>query len=64
MDERDIWRTADVLLKTYGDAAELTAAKRGDAMLDLGDIDGQRVWRRVLAAVRELTTVTPGAKPN
>jgi hypothetical protein len=39
-------------MKTYGDDGELIASKRGNAMLDLGDIDGQRVWRRVLAAVR------------
>jgi hypothetical protein len=53
MDERDIWRTADVLLKTYGDEADLIAAKRADAMLDLSDNAGQRVWRRVLAAVQD-----------
>ena len=55
-DERDIWRTADVLMKTHGDDAELIAATRADAMLDLGDIDGQRVWKRVLAAIRFLTS--------
>jgi hypothetical protein len=27
----------------------LIAAKRADAMLDLGDIECQRVWRRILA---------------
>jgi hypothetical protein len=45
-----------VLMKTYGDEAELIAATRADAMLDLGDIDGQRVWKRILAAVRFLTS--------
>jgi hypothetical protein len=44
--DRDIWCTVDVLLKTYGDEAELIATKRADAKLNLSDIDGQRVWRR------------------
>jgi hypothetical protein len=30
------------------------AAKRADALLSLGDIDGQRVWKAVLRAVQEL----------
>jgi hypothetical protein len=51
-------------MKSYGGDAESIAAKRAYAMLDLGDLDGQRIWRRVLAAVRALTTVTPGMKPN
>ena len=53
--DRDIWRTADVLIKSYGDEAELIAANRADAMLDQGDLEGQIVWKRILAAVRFLT---------
>jgi len=30
------------------------AAKRADALLDFGDIDGQRVWKGVLRAVENL----------
>ena len=30
------------------------AARRADALLDLGDGDGQRVWKAVLRAVQEL----------
>lgn len=56
VDEKDVWRVASVLVKTYSDEAELIAAKRADAMLDNGDIEGQRVWKRVLAAVRFLTS--------
>ncbi len=50
----DIYRTANVLVKRYGDAAALEAAQRADAMLDKGSVDGQRVWNRVLAAVMEI----------
>ena len=33
------------------------AAKRCDALLELGDVDGQRVWKGVLRAVEELVRV-------
>ena len=54
IDDKDVWRVASVLVKTYGDEAELIAAKRA-VMLDNVDIEGQGVWKRVLAAVRFLT---------
>ena len=39
----------------YGpEQAPLMAAKRADALLGLGDINGQRVWKDVLRAVQEL----------
>ncbi len=30
------------------------AAKRADAVLEAGDLDGLAVWKRILRAVREL----------
>ena len=51
----DIYRTANILVKEYGpEQAPLMAARRADALLDLGDGDGQRVWKAVLRAVQEL----------
>ncbi len=50
----DIYRTANVLVKRYGEDAALEAAQRADAMLEKGGLDGQRVWTRVLAAVKEI----------
>ncbi len=50
----DIYRTAKVLVKRYGEDAALEAAQRADAMLDKGSVDGQRVWKRFLAAVKEI----------
>ncbi len=42
----DIYRTATVLVKEYGaEQAPLMAAKRTDVLLDLGDADGQTVWK-------------------
>ncbi len=50
----DIYRTASVLIREHGEDAALEAAQRADAMLENGSLDGQRVWKRVLAAVKEI----------
>jgi hypothetical protein len=50
----DIWRAANVLVKEYGDDAPLLAARRCDALLANGDVDGERVWKSILRAVEEL----------
>ena len=47
------YRTANVLVKHYGEDATLEAAQRADAMLEKGSLDGQRVWKRVLKAEAE-----------
>jgi hypothetical protein len=59
--ELDIYRTANILVKEYGaEAAPLMAAKRADALLELGDLDGQRACKAVLRAVQELTRRSAG----
>ena len=50
----DIFRTANVLVKHYGEDADLEAAQRADKMLEKGSVDGQRVWKRVLKAIKEI----------
>ncbi len=49
----DVYRTANVLIREHGDEAGLKAAQRADAMLEKGSLDGQRVWKRVMAAEAE-----------
>jgi hypothetical protein len=55
MDEIDVWRAANQMLKLYGADAPVKAALRSEALLDLGDIDGCGVWKRVVAAINELS---------
>ncbi len=52
--ELDVFRTASVLIREHGEDAALEAAQSADAMLEKGCLDGQRVWKRVLAAVKEI----------
>ena len=62
--EIDIYRTASVLIRDYGDEADLVAAMRADAMLEKGSLDGLRVWKRVLAAVKEIQREEPRENPE
>ncbi len=57
----DIWRTANVIIKQYGQDAPIHAAMRADAMLDKGDLDGYAVWRRILRAIDEMGNTTLSA---
>ena len=50
----DIYRTASVLIREYREDAALEAAQSADAMLEKGCLDGQKIWKRVLAAVKEI----------
>jgi hypothetical protein len=59
----DIWRSANELIKQFGDTADIEAAARADALLDKGDLDGQRAWLRILSAIDELKK-SPTGKAN
>ena len=50
----DIYRTANELVKQHGTDAPIHAAMRADELLEAGDMDGQAVWKRILAAVEDL----------
>ena len=57
--DRDIYRSANVLVKHHGQDAPIEAAMRADAMLERGDLDGYAVWKRILRAVNELQGTAP-----
>lgn len=50
----DIFRSAAVLIEHHGEDAKLEAAKRADAMLVEGDIEGHGVWLRIVRAIGTL----------
>jgi hypothetical protein len=63
--EIDVWRSAKLYVDRYGDDALIQAAMRADALLKKGDLDGYRVWRRIVSAVKELQRrPTPGGPVN
>lgn len=73
MTEMDIGRSANMLLKCYGDETVSIASKRADALLDQGDVQGCSTWVRIAKAIDEGTqaagprrqgTVKPARAPT
>ena len=57
----DLYRSTKLLLDRYGNDG---ASMKADEMLARGDLDGDRVWRDVLAAIQGLSqTMQAGAHP-
>ena len=50
----DIYRSANELIKQFGDAADIEAAMGADERLAAGDMEGEAVWLRIVKAVEEL----------
>ncbi len=50
----DIYRSANELIKKFGDAVDIEAAMRADACLAAGDMEGRAVWLRIMKAIEEL----------
>ena len=55
----DIWRAAQVMIKRYGDGAATEATMRADEFLDQGNINGKRLWMRIMKAIEELQLERP-----
>ena len=55
----DIYRSANELIKQFGDAADIKAAMRADKRLTAGDMEGVAVWKLILKAIKELLDTTP-----
>jgi hypothetical protein len=59
IDEKDIWRTANLYIERFGEEAAIQAAMKVDEMLAKGDMEGRSVWRRVLEAIEKLQAKEP-----
>ncbi|MEQ8664485.1 MAG: hypothetical protein RIC16_02060 [Rhodospirillales bacterium] len=57
----DIYRTANLLIETYGEMAAVGAAIKADECLRNGNATGRAVWLRIVRAVEELTEEQPPA---
>ncbi|MFQ5763985.1 MAG: hypothetical protein ACE5GT_03575 [Rhodospirillales bacterium] len=47
VDDLDIYRTANELIKQHDEDAPIHAAMRADELLEAGDLEGQAVWKRI-----------------
>jgi hypothetical protein len=57
--EIDIWRVANLMLKRYGDEADIESAIRAEELAEAGDPAGEAVWRRIIDAITQLENTTP-----
>ncbi|SMF51241.1 hypothetical protein SAMN06265365_117108 [Tistlia consotensis] len=51
----DIFRSAALLIRDHGEVAAAVAARRADALLDTGDLEGCHLWNRIVEAIDDLT---------
>jgi hypothetical protein len=52
--DRNVYEAASTFIKRFGNAAPVEAAIRADDCQETKDIEGQRVWVRVLEAIIRL----------
>ncbi len=55
----DIYRSARLLIDQHGEDAARHAAKRADALLEAGDMEGKAVWLNIREAIEELQRTQP-----
>lgn len=63
----EIYRTANLLIETYGEMAVVGASIKADYCFRNGDDEGRAVWLRVARVVEDLMddeTIPPGATIN
>jgi hypothetical protein len=59
IDDRDIYRSAHLLISLHGENATAKVREKLDAMRQKGDNAGAEVWSRIIVAIVEL-----GAPPT
>ena len=53
-DDKEIYRSAKLMIDRHGDDAVIEAAMMADKMVETGDLDGLAVWKQILSAIDEL----------
>jgi len=59
IDNLDIYRAANLLVERHGPDVAIGAARRADELLAGGSTEGYAIWKRILAAVAEITRTAP-----
>jgi len=60
IDAVDTWRAARILITQHGADAAIVASRRAEALRAEDDVEGERVFKMIRAAVHELQR----SKPN
>ena len=59
IEDREIWACAHQLMKQHGELAWFEAAQRADELLEAGELQGHRVFMRILDRIKQLEAETP-----
>ena len=62
LSERDVWITASLMIRRYGQDAVEQAAERADELRSRGDGAGCCIWSRIIGAIEEISH--PDAKAS
>ena len=62
--EIDIRRVAHLMLKRYGDEADIESAIRAEELAEAGDWAGGAIWLRIIDAIGQLENTTPPGPPH
>jgi hypothetical protein len=54
IEEREIWGCALEMVRQHGIDAATYAAMKADKLMKRGDIEGQRVWCRIMTRAEQL----------
>ncbi len=57
----DMWRSANILIKQHGEDAAIHAAINVDELLAKGDVEGTKVWNRIMRAIPRLLATQSAA---
>jgi len=60
--ELDLYRAANLVIKRHGAEAVIEAARMIDCMLELGDVEGRDLWRRIRRAIETLEAPADGVR--
>jgi hypothetical protein len=55
-------RAANLVIKRHGADAVIEAARMVDRMLELGDLEGRNLWRRIRRAILVLQAPADGVR--
>jgi len=58
MEEIDIWRSANHMVRQYGVNAGYEAGRKAGDLLKAGDKEGFEVWRSIARAIEEMIATT------
>ena len=58
-EEKEIWRSAETMIKAHGGSAAAVCAETAERWKKRGDLKAAQLWTRILEAVRKLDAEMP-----